>query len=209
MGRTKLWRTCQNGSDPFHKGMKSFAQRETFLPACFCMGHCLCLEPTFLVATRCYILLYFVTSSLASPAPKTEAQNGWMCFAMDTSMFSPDQAFDWAALAVTLNFNSCKQMAECREQWDLGVSSVRKITFWQETSKIARLLRQSQFESRLNFYTEGVPPCKQCSFTQHTMAWTLPELHSRPLFFLVPVSSLINLLMKFTNIFEFLIINFV
>ena len=32
---------------------KELRQWETFLPACFCMGRCLCLEPIFPVATRC------------------------------------------------------------------------------------------------------------------------------------------------------------
>ena len=49
---------------PLHAGIKSFAKRETFLPACFCMGRYLCLEPIF---PRCHELLRFLTSSLASP----------------------------------------------------------------------------------------------------------------------------------------------
>ena len=41
---------------PLHEEIKSFAQGETFLPACFCMGRYLCLEPIFPVAMRCYVL---------------------------------------------------------------------------------------------------------------------------------------------------------
>ena len=55
---------------PLYERIKSFEQRATFLPACFCMTQSLFRTRTNF--PRCHALLGFLTSSLASPIPYTK-----------------------------------------------------------------------------------------------------------------------------------------
>ena len=92
-------------SKPFrslHEGKKSFAQWETFLPACFCTGCYLCLEPIFTVAKFCDVITCKPYGCGACVHYVMVSKIQWKPFWLATQLYPQN---DWAGRQYRVNYD--------------------------------------------------------------------------------------------------------